>query len=207
MISHRIDPDFSVLDLPAPFLSEAGLYPCPTCNDPNKVYASQANLDRHCHRFHTPSRSRLNSELLTALFPDSTWDSALSWLSSHDVKPPPFRHNWYPKLSHTDKSLVYHSMNSLCKAVIQSSVPIADSFSDAPSRETTSDPSGNSFFYSRPSFFALSKRTHLLHTLAACPTVSNSSTAVIFKLYTTMPTILIAPFEPPCKLMLNYTTF
>jgi hypothetical protein len=45
MISHRIDPDFSVSDLPAPFLSEAGLYPCLTCNDPNKVYASQANLD------------------------------------------------------------------------------------------------------------------------------------------------------------------
>jgi hypothetical protein len=69
MISHRIDPDFSVSDLPAPFLSEAGLYPCPTCNDPNKVYASQANLDRHCRRFHPPSQSRLNSELLTALFP------------------------------------------------------------------------------------------------------------------------------------------
>ena len=161
MISHRIDPDFSVSDLPAPFLSEAGLYPCPTCNDPNKVYASQANLDRHCRRFHTPSRSRLNSELLTALFPDSTWDSALSWLSSHDVKPPPFRHNWYPKLSHTDKSLVYHSMNSLCKAVIQSSVPVADSFSDAPSRETTSDP--------------LWKLLFLFQALIFCPFKENPS--------------------------------
>jgi hypothetical protein len=52
-------------------------------------------------------------------------------------------------------------MNSLCKAIIQSSVPVADSFSDAPSRETTSDP--------------LWKLLFLFQALIFCPFKENPS--------------------------------
>jgi len=159
--SHRSDPSFSLSSLPPSFFTATGLHPCLTCNDPQAVYVSKSNLDSHDKRIHSHSRTKLNSDILHDLFPGSDWSHTLPWLATLDITPPPFRHNWFPRLSPTDKSLTYNTLHSLCDAVLKTSVPIADSHSDSPSSETSSE--------------ALWKLLFLFQALIFCPFKETSS--------------------------------
>ena len=142
--------------LPPAALDSCHLHICTLCDSwtaKGAIHLSHGRLLQHQKLKHAPPvRTTRSSVLLQQAFhspnsTDNSWSTALAWLDTLQLQPPPFRYNCWHNLRTSDKDIIFDCFDTLLQTLIQTNItPDPDDSAAWPAYEKHADPLWNLTF-------------------------------------------------------------
>ena len=109
--------------------TQYGLHPCPTCDTPTAIFATEGHLRKHVTKKH--SRSKTNIDLVLHTYrhspPETTtnWKNSLAYIHKLQISPPPFRRSLWHKLKPPLRAEFYATYNNVTNWILEATSPLA----------------------------------------------------------------------------------